>query len=146
MKIRALKSDGLAINCREIVYFKKGDILQAADGKLAEVNILRLVELDLAVEIKDGEQYVEKTQKDNATLLLPGDNTSSDGTDNSTNNHAGSVSGIDESLPYYRRIEDKTELDNYAKEQYKIHLDRRMTIERMRDQLEYQINQLEKGK
>lgn len=149
MKVRALKQSGLAIDCRTTVFFKKGDILQAADSKLNEKNLERLVEIGLAVEIKEGERHVdkavEKTKADEARVGLAGGDVDSDGTANSTDSPAKSGAGIDKSVPYYRRIEDKLELDNFAKEQYGINLDRRLTLAKMMDQLDYEISQLEDG-
>ncbi len=146
MKLKALKQGGIAISCRKNIYFKKGDILQAEDGKLAPKNLERLVELGYAMEILDGESHVdkavEKTKMAEERLVHPGDITSSDIPSNSTNNPAANDSRIDRSVPYYRRIDDKATLDTFAKEQYGIDLDKRFPLAKMQDQLEEAINKL----
>ncbi len=144
MKIKALKQGGLAINCRKTVFFKKGDILQAGDSGLAEVNIQRLVELGLAVEITDGERHVDKAVEKTKSL-----NPGNIGIDDSsaTREHPTVDAVVDksdeESVPYYKRIEDKTELDTFAKEQYHIALDRRQTLQGMQAQFEQELKKLE---
>ena len=146
MKLKALKQGGIAISCRKNIYFKKGDILEAKDGKLALKNLERLVELGYAVEITEGKSHVDKavdkTKVVDTSVDRHGDIDSSERISNSTYNRAESDSGIDESVPYYRRINDKTELDTFAKEQYNIDLDRRRSLEKMQDQLEEALNKL----
>ena len=114
MKIRATITNGLSIDPRTIVHFTKDEVLEIGSKGLTKENLERLVEIGFAVTI--GDEEVDKTVTELVNDLIE-----------------------DDTKPEYKSITKKSDLETYAKEEYGIDLDKRLTLSRMIEQLESEL-------
>lgn len=62
MKVIATITNGLAISPRDVVFFKKGDVLEAGKKKLTEDNLTHLVRIGFATPIADDANIAESVE------------------------------------------------------------------------------------
>ena len=118
MKVKAIKTGGLAISPRENVYFRTGEILAVGDKGLYEENLKRLIELELAELISDDEKVAEIETKEVEK----------------------SIENVEIPEAYdFEAIENKEELETYARDVYDVELDKRKSLANMKSNLKLQI-------
>jgi hypothetical protein len=62
MKVIATITNGLAISPRDVVFFKKGDVLEVGKKKLTEDNLAHLVRIGFATPIQDDANIAEAVE------------------------------------------------------------------------------------
>lgn len=127
MEIKIIKSGNIAINPRTVLTLTKGDVITLGDKGINEANIKRMIELGFAengeIEVQVEEVKVEKNE--------------------SVEELVESESLTDEPVSEIDSFDDKDELEKFAKEFYNISLDKRKSLENMKEALKLALE--EKG-
>jgi hypothetical protein len=119
MIVTIIKSGALAISPREVVIFSKGDKFKEGDKNLTLENLKRLVELNLATfDNKDIIIKEEKIEFNDFDISIEND-----------------------TLDEIDTFTDKDDLIEYAKEIYSVNLDKRKTLEKLKETLKLAIKE-----
>lgn len=124
MQVLITKNEKLAINCRDIVSLKKGDIVKCGDMGLTGDNLKRIIELNFG-EIYSGKVGVEPEKEEFNQGVIDGEPIEIE---------------IDDSPEFViDKITDKDDLEEYALT-FNIELDKRKSLKNMKKELLKELN------
>ena len=119
MRIRIKNKIKLALDCRTQVLLEKGEFVSEGDKDLKKEDLQYLVDSEGAADVSLEE--VDLSTKETATEEDPGDVAPS----------------ADE--PVYKSFTKKPDLEDHAREEYGVELDKRLSLKKMVKQLEDEL-------
>lgn len=141
MKIKVLKTGTFSLNGSSVSTFFKDEILGIGDKGLTEKNLLRMLDPKVRIDVelfKEDESIpTEEVEEDLISEEVEEESVSDEEVESEETPNEPEKEVIE--LAGYEQIDNKDDLDEFAKLEHKIELDKRKSLKNMKIQLAKQL-------